>query len=211
MRHAVGQIRALVMLLVALFVGCGSCGCVTADMWDRATQTKLSPSQIRGFITSPRDRHTPVAIVVCYSPINHSSSIFDPVLAVPWRPDPDNLGIDYLTTPTEEDFARSRQEWNSADFQEDDPRHPGVRWAVGQITFTGVGLCHIDAYPMQGHPPRWSAIEQKIELVVPDNVPRPAQDLRAARLDAVLLIPASLVADVVQAIAAPWIFSLEGG
>jgi hypothetical protein len=211
MRVAARLLPKLMIQLITIFLGCSACGCVTADIWGRATETKLSPLRIRGFITSPRDRSTPVAVVICYSPINHDDSIFDPVLVVPWKPDPDTSGIDDLVMPTEKDFACSRQEWNSADFQKDDPRHPGVRWFVGEITFTSGGFCHIDAYPMQGHPLRLSAVEQKLELVLPDNVQRPAQDLKAAKVDAVLLIPVSLVADVLQVILAPLIFSQEGG
>jgi hypothetical protein len=165
-------------------------------MWKRANETELTPSSIRGFVAAAGDRNAIGAVVVRYSSGDSPESVFDPVLAVPW-----NIAIDERRAIgleiTDKDFQRGRAAMASADFREDDPRHPGVRWEVYMIA-GGHKHCLMIAEPVEGKLQRPLEIgPQKMELTLPDNVRRPAANLAWARARAAMLTPISVVADVV--------------
>jgi hypothetical protein len=182
----------LMVPLVALGLGVCASGCMTADMWERATNTKLTPSKLDGFVTSPNDRRVPTAVVVTYSPTGARPSPFDPVLAVPWDQASSRA---HPPAPTAEDFARSRDAELSPDFQRDDPRHPGRRWSTSMIeSRSGNSYCVMSAVPDRTNAERPN---QQLTLILPAKAQRPAADLAGAQASAVLLTAPTIAADVV--------------
>jgi hypothetical protein len=169
---------------------------MTQEMWKRANETKLSPRDIRVFVTTDGDRKSIKAVVVRYSPPDSPESEFDPVLAVPWSTAIDErLGTG--VNVTDKDFELGCAAEASADFREDDPRHAGVRWEVYMVQ-EGDKHGLMIAEPFEGKPPRRAEIDQqRMELTLPDNVRRPAANLEYAKARAALLTPISVVADAV--------------
>ena len=196
MRFASKLIRRMMIPLFCGWLGCGAGGCMTQEMWKRANETNVSPRSIRGFVTAAGDRGTIKAVVVRYSPADSPESVFDPVLAVPWSMASDKrLGTG--VNVTDKDFELGRAAEASADFREDDPRHPGVRWEVYMIA-GGYKHCLMIAEPVEGKLPHPLEIDQrKMELTLPDNVRRPAANVAWAKARAAMLTPITVVADAV--------------